>query len=127
MAARSVALSVDIADAPILGDGPALDRVEMVDRAEEAVEPAQLDKLLQRGLEIAGLVGAAALQDRRLAVPEPREAEARGADRQQRLLQRRDAPALAAIGRDVDPRHLAAAAPGEAGDLVEARAGQLHL
>ena len=78
-------------------------------------------------LRIAGLVGRAAHDHRRSAVPNPGEAESRLADGEHRVLQCRQIPALAAVGRNLDARDLAPTAPGQTGDLVEARPRQLHL
>src|SRR6185369_4114654 len=79
-AAVDIASRMSIGDIPRLVDGPALDGVEVIDRSERTVRPADGDQLLEGWLHIAGLVGAATLQHRGLAVPDPREAEAHRAD-----------------------------------------------
>src|SRR5437764_13742485 len=114
---------MDIGHTPVARNRPALDRIEVIDRAERPGEAADVDELLQARLQIAGLVGRAALQNGGLAVPEPREAEPRGADRQHRVLQRREIPAFAAVTRDFHARDPAAPAPGQPADLVEPRTG----
>src|SRR4029079_11388501 len=78
-------------------------------------------------LRITGLVGRAALNNSGRAVPDPREAKPRLADRQHGVLQRREVPGLATVGGDRDARYLAAPAPSETGDLVEARSWQSHV
>src|SRR5207253_807933 len=72
-------------------------------------------------------VGCPALEYCGCAVPDPREAKACLADRKHRILQRREVPSLAAVSRDFNARDLAASAPGQPSDLVEANPRQLHL
>src|SRR5215831_16332371 len=73
-----------------------------------------------RRLHVAALVPGPALQHRGSAVPAPGHAEARERPWQHRLLQRRVAPALAAVCRDHDPGDAAGARIGDAGTLVVA-------
>src|SRR5258708_33173660 len=91
---------VGILDAAVAIDAPALDRVHVIGLAGPGLRAARVDQLLVRRLAVAGLVRGAALQDRGCPVPDPRKAEARGGDRQDTVLQRREAPGLAAVGRD---------------------------
>src|SRR4029077_19073368 len=95
-------LGVNIGDAPSFVDRPTLDRIEVIDRAERPVRSADGDQLLERRLNVAGLVGAAALQDGGLAIPHPRIGEADGADRLRHDIELRRPPTLAAIDRYVD-------------------------
>src|SRR5262245_36305540 len=67
-----IGLRIDILHLAIAGHGPRLDHVVVVLRALAA----QRDELRAARLDVAGLVGAAALQHRRAAVPLPRHAEA---------------------------------------------------
>ena len=115
------ALSIDIGRLPLLVDAPALDRIVVIDCPRR---PRSAMNCRARRLHHAGVVGGAALQHGRTAVPLPRRAEAHRRLRQDRALQRRRRPALAAVGRDLDLADAAVARPGEAGDLVEARALQ---
>src|SRR5262245_9710085 len=89
---------MDIADTPVGGDGPALDGVEVVDRAERAIRSADGDQLRQRRLHITCLVSAAALQDGGPAVPHPREAEPDGGNRLRHRVEARRVPGLARVG-----------------------------
>src|SRR3954469_6385497 len=105
LAATRRALRVDMANASLLVDGPTGDRVEMLareraDRRRLGGLPAHRDELGAGRLNISALVPRAALQHSRAAVPAPRHAKTRERLRQNRLLQRRLPPALAAIGRD---------------------------
>src|SRR5438128_1177826 len=59
--------SIRIGRLPLAVDGPGLHRVEVV----VAAQPALGDELRARGLHHAGVVGGAALQHRRPAVPIP--------------------------------------------------------
>ena len=54
--------------APIGGDGPALNAVQVVDRCDRPVGAAHVGQLLYRGLHVTGFVGAAALQYCRFAI-----------------------------------------------------------
>src|SRR5262249_16195142 len=103
---------------PLVVDRPGLDGVEVVG----AGQPALGDELRARGLHHAGVVGGAALQHRRRAVPLPRRAEARECLWQYRIAERCRRPALAAVGRDLNLPNAAVAGPSEPGNLVEARA-----
>src|SRR5260370_22843597 len=80
---------------------------------------AHREQLSQRRLDITGLIDGAALNHSTLAVPMPGQPEASQRSRQHRLLQLRFLPALAIIHRDFDTPDLAAAAPGDAADLVK--------
>src|SRR5215471_3673327 len=108
-AAATRNLRIDIFHLAIACDGPRLDHVVMVN----AAVAAQPDELLAARLDVASLVGRTALQHRRAAVPLPCHAEAGRGFRQHRLLQRRESPALAAVGRHLDLGDLAVARPGE--------------
>src|SRR3954449_12188501 len=110
--------SVCIARLPFLVDPPGADGVVVILPAQ----PALRHELSARRLHPPGIVGRAALQDGGTSVPLPRGAEARERFRKHRLLQRRRRPAAAAIGRHLDLADAALAGPGEAGELVEARA-----
>src|SRR5438445_3994088 len=70
-------------------------------------------------LLVAGLVPRSALQYRRAAVPSPRHAESSERLVEDRLLQCRLRPALAAVGGHHDFCNAAVARVGEAGNLIE--------
>src|SRR3954447_24931382 len=98
------ALRVDMANASLLVDGPARDRVEVL--ARERADGRRLgglsahrDELGAGRLHVSALVPRAALQHGGASVPAPRHAEARECFRQNRVLQRRLSPALAGIRR----------------------------
>src|SRR6185437_5920830 len=120
-------LCVNIGYIPRFINGPALDGVEVIDRSERTVRSSNGDQLLQGWLHVTGFIGATALQDRRLAVPDPRKAETNRANRRRKRIKLRRIPGLAAIDRDIDRLHAPAAAPSQAGDVVEAGARQLHI
>src|SRR5258706_5874824 len=122
---RSVVL--DIGDLSVARDLPALDRVEVIDRSERAVQSADGDELSQCGLDVAGIVDAAPLQDRQLAVQLPWQAKPRVTHRQHGALQCRLAPGLAAVGGHLYALDRAAARPCEPGDLVETGPIEHHL
>src|SRR5580704_8941499 len=92
-----------ILHAPISGNCPALDRVHVVEQRARLEWAPFVNELLVCRLSIASFVGGATLNDCGRAIPDPREAKARLTDRQHRVLQCCQAPALAAIGRDLDP------------------------
>src|SRR2546427_3865384 len=92
-AAMRIALHVDMLHLALVGNGPGRDGIGVIDRPVAA--PG--DHLLARRLDVTGLVGGAALQDRRVAVPTPWNAEACQRLRQHRRLQRRRRPTLAAV------------------------------
>src|SRR6266404_3973680 len=115
-----------VLDVAVAVDAPVLDRIHVIE--EPALEgPALRDKLLFRGLGITGLVGGAARDDRRRAVPYPWIAKTRLGDRQDRLLERGEMPSLSTIRGHLDARDPSASAPGESRHFVEARTGELHL
>ena len=70
-------------------------------------------------LHVASLVPRAALQHHGLAVPAPGHAEPGERLAQHRRVERRFAPALAAVGRDHHLRDPAVARIGETGNLVK--------
>src|SRR5450759_3675596 len=94
---RRMLLGVNIGYIPGFVDGPALDGVEVVDRSERTVRSTNGDQLLQGWLHVTRFVGAAALQDGRLAVPDPWEAEAHRANLLRHRLHLRRKPGLAAV------------------------------
>src|SRR5262249_58923629 len=87
-------LCINMLDFPILRNAPARDPIEMV----ECLRAAIGDELGARRLEIAGIVGGAALQDGRSAGPVPRHAEPRQRHRQGRVRQRRQWPPPVRLG-----------------------------
>src|SRR5438270_627263 len=115
-ALKTTDLHIRIGRLPLVVDAPGLDGVEVVVAAQTALG----DELRARGLHQAGIVGGAALQLRRAAVPLPSGAEAGERLRQHRIVEHRRRPGLAAVGRDLDRPDGAVAGPGKAGDLVEA-------
>src|SRR5262245_43349570 len=102
--AASTALGVDMLTLPARIDPPARDAVEvlvhetvMIFYRRLGLAPLGHEFGAQR-LRIAAVVGSAAQQHGRSAVPAPRHAKARVRLGQHRLLQRRLAPAAAAVG-----------------------------
>src|SRR5580765_6536980 len=117
-AAAKTTSRIDMADFPLVIDGPAGDRVEMLAREGKHRGrcrglSANFDEVGARWLCGAGFVPRPALQNCRLPIPAPRHAEAREGLGQDRLLQCRLAPALAAVGRH---HHLHDAARSRIGD-----------
>src|ERR1043165_304178 len=108
----SIFSSVNIRHISGFVDGPALNGVEVIDRSERTVRSANGDQLLQGRLHVAGFVRRSALQDGRLAVPNPGEAEADGAHRLRHRLKTSGIPGLAAVDRHVHRLDAAAPAPG---------------
>src|SRR6266436_650069 len=106
---------VGIGHLAVSRDAPGPDRVVMV----SVIVAANREQLSQRRLDITGFIGGAALNDGRSAVPMPGKPEAGQRPRQHRFLQLRWLPALAVIDRDIDASDLAAAAPGDAADLMK--------
>src|SRR6516162_8738692 len=98
---------------PIRSYCPALDPVHVIEQRAGLERTPFIDKLLVCWLGIASLVGRAALDDGWSPTPDPREAKAGLRDRQNRILQRREAPAIAAIGRDFDPNNFEPRKTGE--------------
>src|SRR4051812_15063477 len=96
VAASASRLSIDIGCLSLCVDGPARDGVVMIVAAEAALS----SELGARRLHHPGLVGGAALQDRRSAIPLPCRAEAHGCFWQVRILQGGRRPGLSAVGRD---------------------------
>src|SRR6185312_12207847 len=120
-AAKSVRLSeLHIVDAPVRLYLPGLNTVVMVDRIGAALFAQGRDGRLH----VAGLVDGARFQQRRLAVPAPRQREARQRLGEHRLLQLGALPIDAAIERHVDRLDLALAGPGQPADLVDAGAAE---
>src|ERR1700757_1691467 len=72
-AAMRRALGVDMLHLTFVGNRPSRDGIGVIDRPVAA----RGDHLLTRRLDVSGLIGGAALQDRWAAVPAPRNAEAR--------------------------------------------------
>src|SRR5580700_3591306 len=119
------ALCIRMCDLPFLVDRPARDPVVMMvlkrqQRRYRRQLAARCDELRPRRLRVAVLVPSAALQNGRTAVPLPGHAKARERHAQHRLLQRRLAPALAAVGGDQNLGNPAFARISEAGNLVKA-------
>src|SRR5688572_2927212 len=122
VAATTRRLGVNIFHAPVRIHGPADDRVVV----KAVVRRVARLPLLARRLDIALFVGGAALQHRRLAGPLPGQAEAYQGFRTLFAGERRIGPCRAAIGGDLGAPDAPRAAPGDAGDLVEPGARQLH-
>src|SRR5258706_7017156 len=125
-AATSAILRIDMFHSPLRVDAPTGDGVEML--AWEIQHgrrfrglAAQRHELFPRRLHRAALVPSAALQHCRTTAPAPRHAEARKGFGQNRILQRRLYPALAAIGGDQNLLDTSGARIGDAGNLVIAR------
>src|SRR5215468_6575028 len=110
-------LRIDIDRLPLLVDPPALDRIVVILAAQAALGR----KGGARRLHHAGVVGGAALQHHRTAVPLPGRAEAHRRLRQDRAREGSRCPTLSAVGRNLDLPDAAVARPGKAGDFVEAR------
>src|SRR5262245_37033892 len=72
-AAMKRRLRVDMLQLPVVGHAPSRNAIEVIDCLGAALG----DELGARGLDIAGVVGSAALQEGGAAVPTPREAKAR--------------------------------------------------
>src|SRR5579871_6744765 len=79
-AAAAASSRINIFHLALVGDVPARDHVAV----EVAAVATQRDKLRPRRLDVAGLVGGAALQRHRAAIPLPGHAEARERLRQYR-------------------------------------------
>src|SRR5262249_34384439 len=122
-AAARRCLRIDMAHLPVRADRPTGDAIGHVVPGEAAFH----DHGGARPLHVAGVVSAAALQHRGLAVPAPWHLETHQRLRQHLRLNRGLGPALAAVGGDLDLAHDAApaAGPGETVDLVET--GPLEL
>src|SRR5262245_51740891 len=120
-------LRVDMLDLPFVVDAPGGDAVVVLVGESERIGDrlagltARGHKLRPHGLRIAGLVPGPAEQGHGLAVPAPRDGEAREGLRVDRPLQRRLCPALAAIGRNHDLGDAASARIGDTRYLVVAR------
>src|SRR5215472_11722420 len=119
------ALAVDMLDLPFLIDRPAGDDVHVPHREGghrhvDLGRAALGEHLLAGGLYVAGLVPGAALQHHRLPVPAPGQTEAGQRLGQDRRVERRLRPALAAVGRDQDLLDAAIAGISKAGNLVHA-------
>src|SRR5580704_1953297 len=127
--ATLIVLHVDMADRPLGIDTPARNAIHMIHREGRDIgRVARLaafgDELLARRLHITGLVGGAAHDHGRLAAPLPWHAETGQRLGQHRRLKRRQGPALATVGRDLDLCDTAMARIGDAGNL--AIAGPRH-
>src|SRR6266571_2644808 len=121
---------IDMAHLTLVIDPPARDGVAVLHRERRHVRctpgrAALGGECLSGRLHVAGLVRRTALQDRGATIPVPRNTEASECFAQNRRLQRRPRPALAAVGRDLDLADTAIPGKGNAGDLVEA--GPLHV
>src|SRR5664280_3010480 len=116
LAAAFISVDLDVGDIAGLSDAPRLDRVVVIDRPGTA----RGAELVDLGLHVAGVVHRARLQDRGRAVPGPVDVEAGQCIREHRAFQPRRAPVAAAVDADVDPLHLAATRPSQAGDVVVA-------
>src|SRR3981081_728893 len=102
----------------ISSDAPRPDRIVVV----IMIVTANREKFGQRRLDVTGFIDCAALNHSGLTVPMPGKPEAGQRPCQHRFLQRRFLPALAVIDGDIDAFDLAAAAPGDAADLVKSGA-----
>src|SRR6516165_6727298 len=109
---------VHILHTPVWRNGPALDRVHVIEQRTGFERATLGDELRMGRLRIPRLVSRAALEHSGRAVPDPGKTKSRLADRQHRLLQRGDAPGLAAVGGDFHAGDLAAPRPRKAGDLI---------
>src|SRR5262249_17891534 len=97
---------IDMAHLALVIDPPAGDGVAVLHRKRRHVRrtpgrAALADECLSARLHVAGLVRRTALQDRGATIPVPRNTEAGECFAQNRCLQRRLRPALAAVGRDL--------------------------
>src|SRR5262249_26517883 len=110
---------------PPARDGVAVLHCERRDVRRTPGRAALGGECLSARLHVACLVRRTALQDRGATIPVPRNTEASECFAQNRLLQRRLRPALAAVRRDLDFADAAISGKGNAGDLVEA--GPLHV
>src|SRR5215831_11290577 len=121
---------IDMAHLALVINPPARDCVAVLHRERRDVRgtPRRAtlgDECLSRRLHVAGLVCRTALQSRGAPIPVPWNTEASECFAQNRRLQRRLRPALAAVARDLDLADTAIPGKGNAGDLVEA--GPLHV
>src|ERR1700733_12499771 len=101
------ALRIDMFDLAALCDAPAGNPVEMVIRPPSAIG----NELGPRRLHVSGFFGRAVLGGGRAAIPSPGGAEPRDRLWQNRLLERRQRPASAAVGGDFDLRDPSIAGP----------------
>src|SRR5262249_34131333 len=113
---------IDMAHLALVTDPPAGDGVAVLHRECRHVRrtpgrAALGDECFSRRLHVAGLVRRTALQDRGATIPVPRNTEASECFAQNRRLQRRLRPALAAVGRDLDFADAAIPGKGNPGDL----------
>src|SRR5688500_2352152 len=108
-AIASALADLDILNLTVRLEMPGLDAVIVINR----VDAADLAQRVLGRLHIAGLVDGARLQEQRLAVPLMLEVKARTGLVQHRAVQPRGLPVAAAVERDIDPRDLAAARPGQ--------------
>src|SRR2546429_213826 len=92
----------------------------------EADERAGFRDLGHGGLYVPATVDGAARDLGWAAAPIPDVTEAGQAAIEDRFLQRRLAPGLAAVDRDVDCFDSAVSRPGETFDRIDARPGELH-
>src|SRR4029450_3361218 len=126
-AIASRSLRVDMLDLPAAVDPPARRAVVVLVGKPKRVAHGCLglaaggDELRARRLCVAGFIPRAAHENDWLTVPAPRHAEAGECLGKHRALQRRLRPALAAVGRDHDPRYAAGAGICDAGNFVIAR------
>src|ERR1700722_19879901 len=119
--AAIASLRIDMLHLALGVDAPARHCIEVVAGESEHRRrlggvAAPRHELLPRRLRAAAFVPGAALQHRGAAVPPPRHAEAGEGLRQPRLVERRLAPALAAVGGDHHLVDAAVAGIGDAGD-----------
>src|SRR6516164_3007317 len=117
-------LRIDMLDLPFAVDAPAGDAVVMLvgERQRSWQRLGGLatrgDELRAQGLRVAGLVPCSALQDRGLAVPAPRHGKTGECLVLDRPLQRRLAPAFAAVRRHHDLGNTTGPRIGDARDRV---------
>src|SRR5690348_11968004 len=115
VAANISSFDIGIAHLASVSDPPRHDGVVVIDR----VQPANSGEFGKGRLHIATLIGGAAHDHGRLAIPMPGKAETRQRARKDRFLKLRGRPAFSIIHGDVDTSDLSVTAPGNAGDLVK--------
>src|SRR5260370_14989745 len=109
-----------IEHAPVRLGLPRLDRIVVIDRIQSAAR----SQLRDRRLHVPGLIDHAGFEQRRLAIPAPRQREFGQRFRQHRLLQPPALPIYAAIGGDAGAPYRAVSRPRHTANITEGAASE---